>query len=394
MQRRLKIMRKREAEPDKCFPRKLSREMFGEAQRGNGSWREPLPIIAYEALYDRIVRRDGEPLSGFISHLTERLTSGLLRLYEKIAPRLNTEGLSRQDVMWVLVTEVFVPTVALELMRDWRNGLGTELRAESCWYLPSRDKGRPSGPVQRVLRLWMRTAGFHRADDLRKQMGSDSARRSLNRWLNGEIVPTVEASHRLVGRFRARIAWLEEPTFRKGRVAVADGWRARFTLACAVEQLSVEMDDFFRDQRRRSSSSLGPLIRKAARMGAPQDDGGILTDTDTFFAARLVQRRLEAEGKWDEVIGQRVRETSQRKCPPYSSWQEIERFKREMEWGMKPGNWFLLYIAADLLAKSGATPKRTADWTTIHEGLLDLGVNELNCILYAKRGRRAKSRRP
>src|SRR5439155_8944435 len=110
LQRMLNVMRRREKESDESFPRKLNRVMLNEAEEGKGDWCDALKKVAHEALYDRIRRQTGKPLFGSAGGVTERLAFSLLRLYEGILLELDTDGVSCRDALWLLVTEVFIPT--------------------------------------------------------------------------------------------------------------------------------------------------------------------------------------------------------------------------------------------------------------------------------------------
>lgn len=385
MERMLQITRKRQANPDKFFPEKLNRVMLNDAERGTGPWCEVLTTVAHEALYDQILRqKGGQPLFGFTGHLTERLAFAVLRLYEKISPKLNTDGVSPKDTLWILVEEVFIPTVFIELALNWQRGLGTEFQIQTCWYLPLVEKNARLNPVARVLRCWFRAAGFRYAHDLGKAL-DDSVRRKVDRWLSGECLPKLREAHALVDNFADDVRWLDSP----------DDWKTRFTLACAAEQLGTAMDTLFRATRPDSSLQIAEILQKIRTEGVAVDEGGVLADSYTFFAARLLQRRLQNEGKWDGEIMAHVRDTQIRKCPTNPSEVEMEQFQRESEWGMKPGNWFLEFIKREVTSGRliGAT-KTTERGTSLQERILDVGIHELNRILNTKRSRRVSARRP
>jgi hypothetical protein len=375
MDRMLLIMRKRETNPDKFFPKKLNRVMLNDAERRTGLWCEALTTVAHEALYDRILRQSGQPLFGFTGHLTERLSFAVLRLYEKISPKLITDGVSPTDTLWVLFEEVFVPTIFLELVLNWQRGLGTEFQIETCWYLPLVEKNARLNPVSRVLRCWFRAAGFRYAHDLSKAL-DDSVRRKVDRWLSGECVPKLREVHGLVDNFADDVRWLDSP----------DDWKTRFTLACAAEKLCEAVDACFRATHPDSSLKIAEMFQKVRAANVAVDDGLALADSHTFFAARLLQRRLQNEGKWDAEIVAHVRDTQARKCPTNPSEDEMEQFRREIEWGMKPGNWFLEFIK-----REATTTKHSM---SLQERILDTGIHELNRILDTKRGRRASTHQP
>lgn len=376
MERMLQVMRRRQSNPERVFPEKLNRVMLNDAERGTGRWCDTLTTVAHEALYDRILRQpSGQPLFGFTGHLTEKLTFTVLRLYEKISPKLTTDGVSRTDTLWVLFEEVFVPTIFLELALNRQRGLGTEFQIETCWYLPLVEKKTRLNPVSRVLRCWFRAAGFRYAHDLGKVL-DDSVRRKVDRWLSGECVPKLREVHELVDKFGDDVRWLDSP----------ESWKTRFTLACAAEQLCAALDSLFGAAQPDSSLQIGELLEKIHTECVAVDDDGVLTDSRTFFAARLLQRRLQKEERWDGEILARVRDTQARICPANPSDDAIERFRRDIERGMKPGNWFL-----DFLKREAANTEHGGG---LQERILDMGIQELNSILIAKRGRRVDARRP
>lgn len=372
----LQIMRRRQSNPEKLFPEKLNRVMLNEAERGRGQWCDALTSVAHEALYDRVRKQaNGQPLFGFTGHLTERLTFAVLRLYEMISPKLKTDGVSPTDTLWILFEEVFVPTIFLELALKWQRGLGTEFQIETCWYLPLAENNARVNPISRVLRYWFRAAGFRYAHDFAKAL-DDSVRRKVDRWLSGKCAPKLREVHKLVDKFADDVRWLDSP----------DSWKTRFTLACAAERLCAAADSLFHATRPDSSLEIGALLQKIHIEGVVVDDDGVLTDSSTFFAARLLQRRLQKEETWDTEIMARVRETMARKCPPSPSDDETEQFRREIEWGMKPGNWFL-----DFCKRKVATAKHGGN---LQERILDMGIQELNRILKTKRGQQVDARRP
>jgi len=382
MERMLQIIRKREPTPDKSFPGRLNRVMLNDAEAETGPWCQALVTVAREALYDRIVRQqNGQPLFGFTGHLAERLAFAMLRLYEKIVPNLNTDGISPTDTLWILFEEVFAPTIYVELALNWQRGLGTEFQLETCWYLPLVEKGARVGPVARVLRCWFRAAGFRYAHDLGKAL-DDSVRRKVDRWLSGACVPKLSEAHALVDRFADDVRWLDSP----------DSWKTRFTLACAAEQFFATMDNLFGVIHPDSSLQVAAILQKIHADGVAVDDGRVLANSHTFFAARLLQRRIQSEGRWKGEITARVQDTQAKKCSPNPSDDELEQYRREIEWGMKAGNWFLEFIKQEVA--KGKPVGATECGASLQARILDLGICELNCLLKAKRGRQASAHRP
>ena len=91
-----------------------------------------LVTFCREALYHRIRRQEkgvGEiPGFAFTYQMAEGIVFSLLHLYEKVLPKLNAEGVPPEEAMWVLVENLFLPTVYLELWRKWRGGLEFEFK--------------------------------------------------------------------------------------------------------------------------------------------------------------------------------------------------------------------------------------------------------------------------
>jgi len=379
----LKTVREREKGPDKYFPRALNRVMLNEAERGLGRWCQALEILGHEALYDRIRRQKGEPLFGFTGDLTEQLGFGLLRLYQKIVPRLKTEGVSIQNVLWVLAEEVFVPALFVELAENWQSGLGTELRIETCWYLPVAEGRDVVKPVSRVLRCWLKAAGFRYAYDFGKL--NDSVRRKVERWLKGDCVPEIGEAHALVEKFADEVSWLDGP----------DDWKTRFTLACAMQKLCGAIDKFFEAGRGNCSLKLADTLRAIPNERIAVDDGRVLFDRETFFAARLLQRRLQREGRWGPEVSDFVKDWHTM-VPAGASRMAIDAFRREHLWRMNPGNWFLRFIGRELGDVNAARMGKAAleNSEGLQAGILNIGIAELNRILDLKRGQRAGARQP
>ena len=262
----LERMRRITKNPNEHFPRKLSREMLARAESGKSRWQESLSTIHREALYERIRRENGRPLFSFTGKITEETAFTLLTLYERVLPKLDCRGVSIAEVIWLLVENVFVPTVFVKLVEEWRFGLGTEWLGETCWYLPVKSDRGTDKPTSRVLDCWLRVAGFRTAYGVSQSLTrgkSDNSvldeqtekrwktwKKSVERWRNGKSVQSVHRLHRLVEAFAANVAWLDDPV----------GWKARFTLAFAMQNLCEAMDESFESVSKQSSLALAPAI--------------------------------------------------------------------------------------------------------------------------------------
>src|SRR5882757_8249367 len=113
-------------------------------------------IVHCEVLHERIRREDGKPLFSFMGKVTDETAFTLLTLYEWLLPKLDCAGVSKADTMRLLIENVFIPTVFIKLVGEWRYGLGTELKGQTCWYFPVKSDGRTVKPISRVLDSWLR----------------------------------------------------------------------------------------------------------------------------------------------------------------------------------------------------------------------------------------------
>jgi hypothetical protein len=358
----LERVRKFTPTADGDFPKKISRTLIARAETQNGPWLDVLQTLRREALYDRIRRDNGKPLFSFTGAVTEKLVFSFPRLYEKLLPDLTLEGISPTNAMWVLVENVFVPTVFIEFIQNWQCGLGTEFRGDACWYLPVLSEGEKLKPVQRVLDSWLRVAGYRTAYGISEEMGTPDLRRNVDRWRTGEVVPTLAALHSLVKQFAKNVRWLDEP----------DDWKARFTLACAMQKLCNKMDVFFKDVRPDSSFALADMLRRIETERIVSDDHGLLAGRQTFFGTRLLQLRLQHEKKWKTQVLAKIKRQRQHTFPPEVSDSEIAQCRGEMERQMNPGNHLLEYIKRHHTHKSGMT---------LEDHVYNIGVAELNRLL-------------
>ena len=388
----LERMRRITKNPDAHFPKKLSREMLARAICGKGRWLEALSTIHREALYNRMRRENGKPLFSFTGKFSQEMTFTLLTLYGRLLSKINCSGVPPAQAMWLLVENVFVPTVFIKMVEEWRLGLGTEWLGETCWYLPAKSDHEIQKPISRVLDCWLRVAGFRTAYGVSQSLTRGkpnkssldeqtekrwkTRKKSVERWRNGKPVQSVHKLHRLVETFAPNVAWLDEP----------DGWKARFTLAFAMQNLCDAMDEAFESTSKQPSLALADMLRRIANERITCDDSKRLAATDTFFASRLIQRQMRADGEWEKMVGQ-IPKSAGRAFPPEASDDEIARCRDEISWRMNSGNWFLEHleqkaIAAGRLKPDGAS---CADYVALDSYIFDLGVEELNKLLDSKR---------
>ena len=138
---------------------------------------------------------------GITSAVADELVTLPLEIFRKIQDHLQPNGTNLVQAMWVLAEHFFLPTTYQIVHRRHRWGLGSELRAGDCWYLPESVKGEVHKPIQRVLDRWLRVAGFKTAYGVTKQLVSNKSgnaglddtrwqnwKKNMERWLAGKPV--------------------------------------------------------------------------------------------------------------------------------------------------------------------------------------------------------------
>ena len=371
MTKALEWCRKREKKPDRHFPRRLTRTMLNRAAAGFGRWGNALEIIAYEALYHRLLREDGQ--SSATAHFAENLTNGLLRLYQRMLPRLRVTGIPAQRALKILIEEVFLPTVFLELKKARGRALGTEFGIKTCWYLPKKEKGSRTEPFPVVLKYWMNAAGFRYAEDIGKAT-SDSERKKVQGWLNDEHMPTPAGISKLVNRFADDARKIDTP----------ESWKGRLGLAAATQKLSAAMDGFFADSGAGACLTLFEVLQRLDGENIAIDDDHILFETHTFFAARLLQKRWMRTGEWEN----KVKSASRDLAPPPSADatdEEFTRYSRDTAHRLNPGNCFLQQITSELADGSLGNPSIFEGAVFVEEFIFALGIEEINALMEAER---------
>jgi hypothetical protein len=264
--------------------------MLNRAEAGAGRWIRALDILAEETIYDRVRRENGGPLFAFSSSLTDRLVVALLGLYGRIAPQLRAAGLRPEEVLWVIVEEVFLPTVMLELRQNWRDGLGNEFELEGCWYLPMSKGGQRLNPLPRVLGFWLRAAGFSSASHVGKVMKRDSGRKNVKGWLGEEPVPEIGSLHGLVDEFAQEVVWTGRP----------NEWKGRLTLARAMQVLCKRIDVYFGVLHPASSTRLAAMLKAVQAERVAVDEGGILNLDGDVLCRAVVAAPTAARGEVGE----------------------------------------------------------------------------------------------
>lgn len=115
------------------------------------------------------------------------------------------------------------------------------------------------------------------------------------------------------------------------------------------------------------------------------DDNQLLIGRQTFFATRLVQLRLQREGKWKTQVLARMPTQQQRFFSPEASDEEITQGRNKMVWQMNPGNWLLEFIKQQTPSKLGMA---------LGDHIFNIGVAELNSLLISKRAGGRDARQP
>ena len=350
-------MHKMTPQSGKYFPRKMWRETARRAKNDEGLWQDGMKTLYREAAYDLIRRQNGKPLWSFTGKVTDELISVLLNLYARLRPKLELQGVQTNEALWLLVENVFVPTVYAKLAQECRRGLGNEFLGEICWYLPIKSRGRIEKPLPRVLDYWMRVAGFQTTYQIAKASGQISLRRKIDRWLNDGIFPDPKILQRLAKKFAARTSWLDEP----------DTWKARLMMACAMQNVCDLMDEYFKPVKKDSSLVMVKMFKRISKECIGCDDNKILAADHNFFAARLVQLRWRKNGKRKPNL-------------PEQGNSVLDKIRN--------------MAIADGFIKHGKSSVEND--IMLDEYLFELGVRELNQRLCSRRkkGRRALARRP
>jgi len=290
----LKIIRKRTPDRDEWFPTDLFRQSAARANSGKYRWSDAILLVRKEALYDNIRRNKGQALFSPAGAIAWEIIELLNRLYAQIFQRLKASGVSPVQIHWVLVEEVFAPTILVILSENWRRGLGTEFQGARSWYLPTKTDIGIQKPVSQVLDRWMRAAGFltayglaqppsrrrHELDSEGENISSscENQKKNAERWLSG-VCPDREEIFKLIDKYSKQVEWLDQPSF----------WKGRFVLACAMQNVCEAMDKYFSSIHPESSLKLNEILMKIEKDPVMTDEGKFLVEPRTYFASRLVQ---------------------------------------------------------------------------------------------------------
>ncbi|MGH7976789.1 MAG: hypothetical protein ACREDS_00280 [Limisphaerales bacterium] len=299
--------------------------------------------------------------------VTDNLAIRLLELYAKVRPHLLNPPASNLNVLWLVAERVLVPTAYLIIRRKQHLGLGTEFLGVNCWYLPQMAGQKVRKPVQRVLDCWLRVAGLRTDYRVSKEIGTETVRRKVNRWLEGKNQPTLLELYQLIDEFSGKVKWLDEP----------DSWKARFTLACAAQRAWDKVDSFFKPVCPAPARQLTRTFCDLAGKPVLNDERGLLTLPDTFFASCLLQSCLKQEGKLEEILAP-ARQNRNASFGVEDPDEKIEKWRRQAEWEANPGNWFLEFIQKQATAKGHF---KRGGHTALKEHLFNLGIEELNRLV-------------
>jgi hypothetical protein len=384
----LQRIRSHTPDADRHFPRKWSRVLPVRADAKKSRRREVILTIQREALYDRIRREHGKPLISSTGDVTEKIVFSLLRLYEKLFPKLQLGRCSKAEALWVLTEHVFLPTIFIHLIRAHREGLGPEFAGEKCWYFPVREGSKIVKPIPRLLDYWSRASalftpyrtGFRfvakaKSESVELVNKRDSIKKRFERWRSGEDLPTLDDLHRFVEDAGSEVAWLDNPA----------AWKARFTLALAAHSIADAMDEIFYETQPHASLIIAEVMSKMATEGIVCDDEMRLADPAVFFAVRLWQLKLMRDGHWQKIISASIANLPP--FPPFTTVEADEEHRQKIYWQMNRGN-HLLEAIKTTAATDGVSRQHPF---ALDDYLLELGVSELNRMLAAqnkKAGRR------
>ncbi|MDD5141699.1 MAG: hypothetical protein PHY43_15730 [Verrucomicrobiales bacterium] len=303
--------------------------------------------------------------------VTDDIVTSLIETYERLLPHLKTQGVPSADAMWVLAKHVFVPTAYLIVFKKHDLGLGTEFHGDKCWYVPKTEGRRVIKPIQQVLDCWLRVAGFRTAYGVSKKIDSESLRHKIDNWLSGKVTPSKTDLHSLVAKFADEVSWLDD----------VDAWKARFTLACAAQNMWNKADEYFTPTQSEKLAQAFRDLVKTIRF----DDEGVLGETRIFFAARLMQRRLQQDKNWEKVFAAASKSMG-KTFPVDASDEEIDEHRNQIFWQMNPGNHFLASIKEMAITDGflSRTKSSTENRMALEKYIFDFGWRELNLIFNSK----------
>ena len=201
-----------------------------------------------------------------------------------------------------------------------------------------------------------------------------SLKKRFDRWRSGEDLPTLFDLHNFVDQAATEVDWLDNP----------QEWKARFTLAHAMQNACDEMDELFKDiyVYVDSSLKLTKMIKQVSEEGIVCDDEKVLADPYRFFAARLWQLKVKQDGNWEKLVAG-TPESKPGSFPKFSSVEEDERYRKKMLREMNPGNRFLQAImkmsTSDGCLRSNDFSAQ--NFIALDKYLFELGVHELNRII-------------
>jgi hypothetical protein len=291
--------------------------------------------------------------------IAECLALDFTRLYSDLLPGLRVGQTPEHTVLNILIREVFLPTLFLELKKAHHDGLGNELSVKGCWYLPLEQRGMREYPFQRVLNAWLNAASCRYAHDIGKVL-SDSKRKVVSNWLKGRNAPFGKEISGVVDAFQDDAKRFDAP----------ETWKARLTFAAAMQRLCKEMDEYFSSSDPGYSFKFLGVLGEIEKESIPIDSHEILADRKTFFAARLVYRRMVAVNEWEGKIA-KLPTNMTVGVPDSKKRTSTEQIWKKMERAMNPGNVLLKCIKRKAARYDG----------TIEQQIFALGIEEVNRLL-------------
>ncbi len=368
----LQEIRKKEADPDQYFPKKLNRVLLNNAEKKPVDHIEGLCTVARRALYSHIHYSFAKPFVGPTATLAENGALGLPHLYAEMLSSLRVGKTTEQRAFEVLIREVFLPTFFLELKKaNYLNrNRGNELSVTECWYFPRKDRGQPEYPFPRVVEAWLNAAGFRYAEDVGKSLQSDSKRKVIRNWLKGKNVPDAKAIGKFVDSFQKDTNRFDD----------AGTWKGRLVFAAAMHRLCVSMDKYFSSLEPGFSFKLLGLLGEIEKECVPIDTDEILADRRTFFVARLIYQRLKDGSEWKSKIAA-ISKGKMVSVPDSANENEIEQSRQRLERDMNSGNFLLEYIKNEAEQLSIKNDEVLINPKPLPQQILELGIAEVNRLL-------------
>jgi|GEM_PF-2707040 len=340
--------------------------------------RDTLHRAMESAIFEKL-RRHGVAPPGIATAVLDEIVVYCLGQYELLSPHLHAGNDATEHTYWVLLREVWAPTIHQVFRHRSGVGLGNEFRLPGNWYIPQCIDGKFTSPVSKLLDRWLRTTGLRTAYGLTKSAikflteeeakAWEAEKKKLGRWLTGKNTPTLPDLYAIIKGHSDQAEWLDS----------ADSWRARFFLAHALTKACNDADAALGRKFRKPLDEIGKVLSELEKEPIYQDRGNILSDPQTFFAVRLWIKHLKASGEFASIV-EGLPDRLLLSFPPEISEEEIERARQKAEWQINPVN----HIAAHLYDVAGCDPDTVdefKDAEQIRHYLMGFASNELRRLL-------------